>query len=137
MTTEQIKWHQAFYGAIHLELEDYRDSLEFHAEHRLTTEPAILLLQKSFSQTHKNAFVKLPRRTNSQFCPYNPLRNRCKQQASFRLMNLSAKTAGKHLITPREGFSLRASPPAEKIPLVSLKAPVFSVCYRWMLHTVK
>jgi hypothetical protein len=41
-------------------------------------------------------------------------------------MNLSAKTAGKHLITLREGFSLRAYSPAEKNPHVSLIPPVFS-----------
>ena len=34
-----IEWHPAFIQAIQLELEDYRDILEFHTEHNLTTAP--------------------------------------------------------------------------------------------------
>jgi hypothetical protein len=52
-------------------------------------------------------------------------------------MKFSAKNAGKHLITPREGFSLRAGAPAEKNLHVNLIAGVFSGCYHCRLHTVK
>ena len=34
-----IAWHPAFVEAIQLELEDYKDSLEFHTEYPLTSEP--------------------------------------------------------------------------------------------------
>ena len=34
-----IAWHTAFVEAIMLELDDYRDSLEFHPEYQLTSEP--------------------------------------------------------------------------------------------------
>ena len=34
-----IAWHPAFVEAIQLELEDYKDSLEFQTEHPLTSEP--------------------------------------------------------------------------------------------------
>ena len=37
--TSNIPWHPAFVEAIQLELEDYGDSLEFHAEYQLTAEP--------------------------------------------------------------------------------------------------
>ncbi|MDR2483394.1 MAG: hypothetical protein LBD08_07170 [Treponema sp.] len=36
---ERINWHQAFYGALHLELDEYRSCLEFETEHQLTAEP--------------------------------------------------------------------------------------------------
>ena len=39
MEQSQIAWHPAFVQAIQLELEDYRDVLEFYAEYQLTTEP--------------------------------------------------------------------------------------------------
>jgi hypothetical protein len=35
----QIAWHPAFVEAIQLELETYKDSLEFHPEYQLTSEP--------------------------------------------------------------------------------------------------
>jgi len=35
----QIPWHPAFVEALQLELEDYKDVLEFHSELQLTTEP--------------------------------------------------------------------------------------------------
>ena len=38
-STTHIAWHPAFVGAIQLELEAYRDDLEFHPEYQLTTEP--------------------------------------------------------------------------------------------------
>jgi len=37
--TTQIPWHPAFVEALQLELEDYKDVLEFHSELQLTTEP--------------------------------------------------------------------------------------------------
>jgi len=38
-TTAHIAWHPAFVEALQLELEDYRDVLEFLSEFQLTTEP--------------------------------------------------------------------------------------------------
>ena len=37
--TSHIPWHPAFVEALQLELEEYRDSLEFFPEYQLTTEP--------------------------------------------------------------------------------------------------
>jgi hypothetical protein len=39
LSEEYIAWHPAFVEAIQAELEEYKDVLEFHAEHSLTTEP--------------------------------------------------------------------------------------------------
>jgi hypothetical protein len=39
LSEEHIAWHPAFVEAIQAELEEYRDVLEFHAEHQLTAEP--------------------------------------------------------------------------------------------------
>jgi len=36
---QPLAWHPAFIEAIQLELEDYCDSLEFHSEYQLTSEP--------------------------------------------------------------------------------------------------
>jgi hypothetical protein len=36
---ERIAWHPAFVEAIQIELENYRDGLQFEAEHQLTAEP--------------------------------------------------------------------------------------------------
>jgi len=36
---EKIPWHPAFIEALQMELEDYRDALEFHPEYQLTSEP--------------------------------------------------------------------------------------------------
>jgi len=44
-----LKWHPAFFQAIQAELEDYRDSLEYHYEFPLTTEPLrmdLLIIKK-------------------------------------------------------------------------------------------
>jgi hypothetical protein len=35
----RTSWHPAFFGAIQLELNEYRDVLEFQSEHQLTSEP--------------------------------------------------------------------------------------------------
>jgi hypothetical protein len=35
----RISWHPAFFGAIKLELDEYRNVLEFESEHQLTTDP--------------------------------------------------------------------------------------------------
>jgi hypothetical protein len=35
----RTSWHPAFFGAIQLELDEYRDVLEFESEHQLTSEP--------------------------------------------------------------------------------------------------
>ena len=39
MKHPNIQWHSAFVEAIQLELEPYRNSLEFHTEYQLTTGP--------------------------------------------------------------------------------------------------
>ena len=39
MTREKIKWHPAFAAAIQLELDEYKDYLDFSIEHELTDEP--------------------------------------------------------------------------------------------------
>jgi hypothetical protein len=39
MATEKIPWHPAFFQAMRLELEPYKDVLEFTSEHQLTAEP--------------------------------------------------------------------------------------------------
>jgi hypothetical protein len=36
---EKLKWHPAFLQALQRELIDYKDSLQFHYEYQLTTEP--------------------------------------------------------------------------------------------------
>ena len=38
-STEKIQWHTAFQQALKAELTEYRDSLDFIEEYRLTTEP--------------------------------------------------------------------------------------------------
>jgi hypothetical protein len=46
---ERINWHQAFYGALHLELNEYRFCLKFETEHQLTAEPLridVLIIKK-------------------------------------------------------------------------------------------
>jgi hypothetical protein len=46
---ERIIWHNAFYDAIRLELDEYKDVLTFEFEHQLTTEPLrmdVLIIKK-------------------------------------------------------------------------------------------
>jgi hypothetical protein len=46
---DRIAWHPAFFEAIQLELEQYRDVLEFHSEYQLTSEPLridVLIIKK-------------------------------------------------------------------------------------------
>jgi predicted protein tyrosine phosphatase len=53
---ERIPWHPAFFEAIQKELEEYKDVLEFEAEHPLTEEPLrmdVLIVKK-----RRNAVVK-------------------------------------------------------------------------------
>ncbi|MDR0708240.1 MAG: hypothetical protein LBF60_10295 [Treponema sp.] len=38
----RVAWHPAFYGALRLELEEYRDGLSFEAERPLGAEPLII-----------------------------------------------------------------------------------------------
>jgi hypothetical protein len=35
----RTSWHPAFFGAIKLELDEYRNVLKFESEHQLTTDP--------------------------------------------------------------------------------------------------
>ena len=52
MNTSNIAWHPAFVEAIQLELDAYRDELEFQAEYQLTAEPLkidCLVIKKSKS----------------------------------------------------------------------------------------
>jgi hypothetical protein len=39
MATEKIQWHPAFFQAMRLELEPYKDILEFTSESQITSEP--------------------------------------------------------------------------------------------------
>jgi predicted transposase YdaD len=48
--SERIAWHPAFFEAIQMELEQYRDALEFVSECQLTTEPLridVLIIKKA------------------------------------------------------------------------------------------
>jgi hypothetical protein len=38
----RVAWHPAFYGALRLELEEYKDALSFKAERQLSAEPLII-----------------------------------------------------------------------------------------------
>jgi hypothetical protein len=38
----RVAWHPAFYGALRLELEEYKDALSFEAERQLSAEPLII-----------------------------------------------------------------------------------------------
>jgi hypothetical protein len=67
MDEERISWHQAFYGAVHLELEEYRDILEFHTEYPLTTEPLridALIIKKKAEVVIKKNIAAIFRRDN-------------------------------------------------------------------------
>jgi hypothetical protein len=53
---ERIHWHPAFFEAIQKELEEYKDVLEFEAEHPLTEEPLrmdVLIIKK-----HRDTVIK-------------------------------------------------------------------------------
>ncbi|MDR2500865.1 MAG: hypothetical protein LBD37_07300 [Treponema sp.] len=58
MDGERINWHQAFYAALRLELDEYRDCLEFHTEHQLATAPlrvdALIIKKKPEAVIRKN-----------------------------------------------------------------------------------
>jgi hypothetical protein len=62
-----IQWHPAFYQAIMLELEQYKDVLEFIAEHPLTTEPLridVLIIKKEKGVTIDKNIAAIFRSTN-------------------------------------------------------------------------
>ncbi|MDR2500952.1 MAG: hypothetical protein LBD37_07740 [Treponema sp.] len=58
MDGERINWHQAFYAALHMELDEYRDCLEFKDEYRLATDPlrvdALIIKKKPEAVIRKN-----------------------------------------------------------------------------------
>jgi hypothetical protein len=58
MESSHIAWHPAFIEAIQLELEEYRDVLEFHPEYQLTSEPlridCIVIKKQKDAEIKKN-----------------------------------------------------------------------------------
>ncbi|MDR2491025.1 MAG: hypothetical protein LBD20_06445 [Spirochaetaceae bacterium] len=58
MDGERINWHQAFYAALHMELDEYKDCLEFITEYQLATEPlridALIIKKKPEAVIRKN-----------------------------------------------------------------------------------
>ncbi|MDR3183597.1 MAG: hypothetical protein LBT89_11900 [Planctomycetaceae bacterium] len=64
---ERIAWHPAFVEAIQLELEEYRDFLEFMAEYQLTSEP----LQMDVLIVKKISNIKISKNIGQIFQKYN------------------------------------------------------------------
>jgi hypothetical protein len=58
MDGERINWHQAFYAALHMELDEYKDCLEFIPEYQISTEPlridALIIKKKPEAVIRKN-----------------------------------------------------------------------------------
>ncbi|MDR2491737.1 MAG: hypothetical protein LBD20_10095 [Spirochaetaceae bacterium] len=58
MDGERINWHQAFYAALHMELDEYKDCLEFLTEYQIATEPlridALIIKKKPEVVIRKN-----------------------------------------------------------------------------------
>jgi hypothetical protein len=52
----RTSWHPAFFGAIKLELNEYRNVLEFESEHQLTTEP--LKIDVVIVKKRRNVVIK-------------------------------------------------------------------------------
>ncbi|MDR1931848.1 MAG: hypothetical protein LBQ57_03385, partial [Spirochaetales bacterium] len=64
---ERIPWHPAFFDAIRLELEPYRDVLEFDFEYQLTEEPLkmdVLVIKKAKDAVIKKNIAVLFRENN-------------------------------------------------------------------------
>jgi hypothetical protein len=64
---ERIAWHPAFFEAIQLELELYKDSLRFVAEYQLTTEPLridVLIIKKAADVVIEKNIAAIFRREN-------------------------------------------------------------------------
>jgi hypothetical protein len=67
LSEERIAWHPAFVEAIQAELEEYKDALEFHAEHSLTTEPLridLLVVKKHADVVIKKNIARIFREYN-------------------------------------------------------------------------
>ncbi|MDR3122218.1 MAG: hypothetical protein LBU16_00350 [Treponema sp.] len=65
--TAAIPWHPAFVQAIKLELEPYRDALEFIAEYRLTSEPLeidVVIVKKAPDLVIEKNIARIFRRIN-------------------------------------------------------------------------
>jgi hypothetical protein len=66
-TDSAIPWHPAFVQAIKLELEPYRDALEFIAEYRLTSEPLeidVVIVKKASDLVIEKNIARIFRRVN-------------------------------------------------------------------------
>jgi hypothetical protein len=66
-TTSSIPWHPAFVQAIKLELEPYRDALEFIPEYQLTTEPLeidVVIVKKAPDLVIEKNIARIFRRIN-------------------------------------------------------------------------
>ena len=67
MKQEKIQWHPAFFEAIQLELEEYKDELEFIPESQLTTEPLkidCVIIKKAKGLIIKKNIAKIFREVN-------------------------------------------------------------------------
>jgi hypothetical protein len=63
----KIQWHQAFFNAMQLELEDYADALEFKSEYQLNAEPLrvdAVIIKKRKDVTIEKAFARIFRTDN-------------------------------------------------------------------------
>jgi hypothetical protein len=58
MDGDRINWHQAFYAALQMELDEWKDCLEFHTEYQIATEPlridALIIKKKPEAVIRKN-----------------------------------------------------------------------------------
>jgi hypothetical protein len=65
---EPLKWHPVFFDAIHLELLDYRNSLEFLYEYQLTSEPLRVdtVIIKKPPEVPIGAYIDVILRANSK-----------------------------------------------------------------------
>jgi hypothetical protein len=66
-SSSHIPWHPAFFQAIQLELEPYKDSLEFRSEYRLTAEPLeidVVIIKKDPALTIEKNIARIFRQIN-------------------------------------------------------------------------
>jgi hypothetical protein len=66
-SSSHIPWHPAFFQAIQLELEQYRDVLEFQSDYRLTSEPLeidVVIIKKAPEVTIQKNIARIFKRIN-------------------------------------------------------------------------
>jgi hypothetical protein len=67
VSSSGIPWHPAFVVAVHLELEQYRDVLEFQTEYRLTSEPLeidVVIIKKAPEATIEKNIARIFKQVN-------------------------------------------------------------------------